>query len=105
MSIVAQASSGPLRCEIHKIDHGDTTEFRGVLAGSSAVAGHFRFSVMRSGPSGTSNVNQANPFTLTPDSGAQVAHVTVNRDAASHVTIDFSATAGSGIACHAQTTA
>jgi hypothetical protein len=102
MSIISQASSGPLRCEIHKIDRGDAMEFRGVLAGSTAIAGHFRFSVARSGPAGTSNVNQANPFALTAGGEAQLAHVTVNRDSASHVTIEFSATAEGGITCHTE---
>jgi hypothetical protein len=104
MSIVSQASSGPLGCAIHRVDHGDATEFRGVLTGRDAVAGQFRFSVAKTGPSGTSNINQANPFTLAAGGEAQVAQVTVNRDGASHVTIEFSATAEGGVTCRAQVT-
>lgn len=102
MKILSEASSEPLRCAIRQIDHGDTVELRGVLTATAPVSGHFRFAMVKSGPSGTSNVNQANPFKLTPGLEMQVARVTINRDGGSHVTIDFTASAEDGRECHAE---
>jgi hypothetical protein len=104
MNTLAEATSGPLRCTIRRFDHGDAIQLRGVLAGSDAVTGHFRFAVVRSGPSGTSNINQANPFKLVPNGEMQVAQVTINRDTGSHVSITFSAVLEGGAECRAEAT-
>ncbi len=67
MTVVAHASSGPLQCEIRKIDAGNSVELTGIITSSAAVAGNFRFLVTKSGPSGSSNINQETSLTLRLD--------------------------------------
>ncbi len=52
MTVLAQASSGPLRCEIRKNETGGSVELTGLIIGSRAVAGKVRFKIVKSGPSG-----------------------------------------------------
>ena len=75
MTILAQASSGAWQCEIRKSETGGSVELAGFIKGSEAVTGRFRFTVMKSGPSGTSNINQADKFDLAADKENQVGLV------------------------------
>jgi hypothetical protein len=102
MNVLAHASSGPLRCEIRRSDAGGAVELTGFLLGTRAVAGNFRFSVMKSGPSGSSNINQANKFDIAADKDSQIASVTINLESAGHVVVELFAGAGDGIECLAK---
>jgi hypothetical protein len=102
MTVLAHASSGPLQCEIRKNETGTTVELTGIIASSAAVAGNFRFAVMKSGPSGSSNINQANKFDLAAGQETQIGQVKINLDRNIRVVIEFSAASNDGVECRVQ---
>jgi hypothetical protein len=101
MSVIARASSGPLACEIRKVSVGGSVQLTGVLSSSAAVTGNARFLLTKSGPSGTSNVNQGNAFDLAAGAEMHVSHVTINLEREDHALVEFVVTSSDGILCHA----
>jgi hypothetical protein len=101
MSVIARASSGPLACEIRKVGVGESVQLTGVVSSSAAVTGNARFLLTKSGPSGTSNVNQGNAFDLAAGAEMHVSHVTINLGREDHALVEFVATSSDGILCHA----
>lgn len=101
MSVIARASSGPLACEIRKVSVGESVQLTGVLSSSAAVTGNARFLLTKSGPSGTSNINQGNAFDLAAGAEMHVSHVTINLGSDDHALVEFIATSSDGILCHA----
>ena len=101
MSVIAQASSGMLACEIRKVGAGAAVQLTGVVSGSAAVAGNARFVLKKSGPSGTSNINQGNPFDLSAGAEVDVNHVTINLGPEDHAVVEFIVTSSDGIVCRA----
>lgn len=102
VTVLAQASSGPLQCEIRKSSSGNSVELTGTITSSAAVAGNFRFLVTKSGPSGSSNINQGNKFDLTAGSQTDVGHVTINLESDAHAVVELVATSNDGIECRAK---
>lgn len=102
VTVVAHASSGPLQCEIRKIDAGNSVELTGIITSSAAVSGNFRFLVTKSGPSGSSNINQGNKFDLAAGSQAHVGRVTINIERDAQVVVELLATSSDGIECRAK---
>src|SRR5258706_9857438 len=102
MTVLARASSGPLQCEIRKSETAGTVELTGIISSSAAVAGNFRFAVMKSGASGSSNINQANKFDLAAGKETQVGQVKINLDRNSRVVVEFSAASNDGVECRVQ---
>lgn len=103
MSVIAQASSGPLRCEIRKAETGGLVEVTGIIASERALSGHFQFTILKSGGGGSSNINQANPFTLVAGQEQPVGHVKINLDRDAHLAIELTVMAD-GIECRAHAT-
>jgi hypothetical protein len=101
MSVIAQASSGPLACEIRKVGTGEAVQLTGVVSSSAAVAGNARFVLTKSGPSGTSNVNQGGAFDLVAGAEIHVSHVTINLKPEDHALVEFVATSSDGTVCRA----
>jgi hypothetical protein len=101
MSVIARASSGPLACEIRKVSVGEAVQLTGVVSSSAAVTGNARFLLTKSGPSGTSNINQGNAFDLAAGAEMHVSHVTINLGREDHALVEFVATSSDGILCHA----
>jgi hypothetical protein len=101
MTVIARASSGPLACEIRKVSVGESVQLTGVVSSSAAVTGNARFVLTKSGPSGTSNVNQGNAFDLAAGAEMHVSHVTINLGLEDHALVEFVATSSDGILCHA----
>jgi len=104
MSVVAHASAGPLECEIRKTGNDGSVQLTGVVSSTAEVAGNFRFLLTKSGPSGTSNVNQGNSFNLAAGAQAHVSHVTINLRHDDHAVVELSATSNDGIVCRATAT-
>lgn len=104
MSVIAHASSGPIECEIRKTGMGESVQLTGVVSSSAAVSGSFRFLLTKSGPSGTSNVNQGNSFNLAAGAEAHVSHVTINLRHDDNAVVELLATSTDGVACHAKAT-
>lgn len=102
VTILAHASSGPLQCEIRRIDAGHSVGLTGTITSSLAIAGNFRFMVTKSGPSGSSNINQGNKFELTAGSQTDVGHVTINLEHDAHAIVELVATSNDGIECRAK---
>ncbi len=102
MSVIAHASSGPLICEIRRSGSEGSVHLTGVVFSSATLSGNVRFLLTKSGPSGTSNINQGNAFSL--DAGAQthVSNVTINLRHGDHAVVELVVTPNSGNACHAQ---
>lgn len=102
MTIIAQAASGPLRCEIHKSDESGAVQLTGVILSSAPLTGQCRFSVMKSGASGSSTINQGNQFSVETGGEFHVGRVTVNAGKGDHAVVEFFVTAASGENCHAK---
>lgn len=102
MTVLAHASSGPLQCEIRKNDMGNSVELTGVIVSSRAVAGSFRFTVAKSGPSGSSNINQGNRFDLSADKESHVGQVAINLDHEANAIIELFVRSDDGLECLAK---
>ncbi len=101
MTVLAHASSGPLRCEIRESKTEGTVQLTGVVSSSVALSGRFRFSIIKSGASGSSNVNQANPFAVEAGKEIYVGHVTINLANDDRATIELSVSSDDGVDCRA----
>jgi hypothetical protein len=104
MNVLARATSGPLQCEIRKNESNGAVELSGVITSSRAISGHFRFTVTKSGPSGSSNVHQGNNFDLAADQESQMGQVTINRDRDAHVAVELFVGLEQGLECRAAAT-
>jgi hypothetical protein len=102
VDVIARASSGPLICEIRKVGREGSMHLTGIISSSAAVSGNARFLLTKSGPSGTSNINQGNDFTLAAGADTHVSNVTINLRHGDHAVVELLVTSGGGIACHAQ---
>jgi hypothetical protein len=101
-NILAQASSGPLRCEIQRNDKDSMVELTGIAEGARPLAGHSSFVVTKSGSSGSSNVNQGQHFSVKTDEQAIVGRATINLDSGGRVAVDLRLQSDDGIECHTQ---
>jgi hypothetical protein len=101
MSVIARASAGPLACEIRKASVGESVQLTSVVSSSAAVTGNARFLLTKSGPSGTSNINQGNAFDLAAGAEMHISHVAINLVREDHALVEFIATSSDGIVCHA----
>jgi hypothetical protein len=100
--VMARASSGALTCEIRKDESNGAAALSGFIASSTDTAGSFRFLVVKSGSSGSSNVDQGQNFTLAAGKDMRAGQVTMNLEAGAQITVELTATAGDGAACHAK---
>jgi hypothetical protein len=101
MTVLAHASSGPLSCEIRESKTEGAVQLTGVVSSSVALSGRFQFSIVKSGTSGSSTVNQANPFTVEAGKEIDVGHVTINLGNDDHATIELSVSSNDGAECRA----
>jgi hypothetical protein len=102
MTVLAHASSGPLQCEIRKKEADGSVELTGVISSSQALAGNFRFTVMKSGPSGSSNINQGQKFDLAAGKESLAGKVTINLERDAHVVIELVVGSDDGLECRAK---
>jgi hypothetical protein len=79
-------------------------ELSGVITSSRAISGHFRFTVTKSGPSGSSDVHQGDKFDLAADQQSQIGQVTINRDRDAHVAIELFVGSDQGLECRGAAT-
>ena len=99
--VLAQASSGPLRCEIREENKGDMVELIGVAASSRAIAGSAQLNLAKSGPSGVSSSDQSEDFNLQADQQTIVGRATANLRFGGHVAVDLHLWT-KGLECRAQ---
>jgi hypothetical protein len=101
-TVLAQASSGDLRCEIRKNENGGSVELSGMVASSRALAGNFRFNVTKSGHSGSSNIHQGNKFVLIADKESQIGQVTINLEPDADAAVELVVGSDDGLECLAK---
>jgi len=101
-TLPAQASSGPLHCEIQRTDKGDMVEFTGIAGSTRPIVGESSFVVTKSGPSGSSNMNQGQHFSVKADQQTVVGRATMNVDSGGHIAVDLRLQTDDGIECRAQ---
>jgi hypothetical protein len=101
MTVLAHASSGPLRCEIRDSKTEGTVQLTGIVSSSVALSGRFQFAIVKSGTSGSSNINQGNPFSVEAGKEIHVGHVTINLGNDDRATIELSVSSGDGVECRA----
>jgi hypothetical protein len=104
MTVLAHASSGPLQCEIRKIEADGSVELTGVIVSSRAATGNFKFTVTKSGPSGSSNINQGNKFDLAADRESHVGMVKINLEREGHVAVELFVGSDDGTQCRVAAT-
>jgi hypothetical protein len=100
-TVLAHASSGPLSCEIRSSETEGAVQLTGVVSSSVALSGRFQFSILKSGASGSSNINQGNPFAVEAGKEIYVGHVTINLGGDDRATIELSASSNDGVECRA----
>jgi hypothetical protein len=100
--VVARASSGALNCEIRKNEADGAVALTGFITSSTAIAGSFRFLVIKSGSSGSSNINQGQKFELAAGKDARAGQVKINLEHDAQVTVELIATSSDGIECRAK---
>ncbi len=98
-TVLAHASSGPLRCEIRKNEVSDAVELTGVVTSSGAIAGKFSFTVTRSGHSGSSNIRQANKFELAADKESRIGQVRINLEPDANAAVELLVESDDGLQC------
>jgi hypothetical protein len=101
MTVLAHASSGPLSCEIRRSGAEGAVQLTGVVSSSVALSGRFQFSIMKSGASGSSNINQGNQFAVEAGKEIYVGHVKINLGHDDRAMIELSASSNDGVDCRA----
>jgi hypothetical protein len=101
MTVLAHASSGPLSCEIRESRAGETVQLTGVVLSSVALSGRFQFAIVKSGASGSSNINQGNPFAVEAGKEIYAGHVTINLGGDDRAAIELSVSSNEGLECRA----
>jgi hypothetical protein len=101
MTTLAHASSGPLSCEIRRSGTDGTVQLTGVISSSVALSGRFHFSIMKSGASGSSNINQGNQFAVEAGKEVYVGQVTINLGHDDRAMIELSVSSNDGADCRA----
>jgi hypothetical protein len=101
MSILAHASSGPLRCEIRKDETAAGVGLTGVVIGSRHVVGDFHFVATKSGGAGSSSIDQGDRFDLDPDKEQIVGRIEIALEPGAHVAVDLSVRSNDGFECRA----
>jgi hypothetical protein len=81
---------------------GNSVELTGTITSSVAATGNFRLMVTKSGPSGSSNINQGNKFDLAAGSQTHVGRVTINLERDAHAVVELLVTSNDGIECSAK---
>lgn len=71
----ASAASDPVRCEIATSSDHSTLAIEGVVHSDTALSGSYRFNVVSSGPSGSSNISQGGMFQATPNAPVSLGRV------------------------------
>jgi hypothetical protein len=99
MTVLAHATSGPLRCEIRKNEAAGSAALTGVIASSQAIAGNFRFVVTKSGPAGSSNINQADKFALADSGESIVGQAKINLESGARIVVALLMTSNDGLQC------
>jgi hypothetical protein len=99
MDVIARSSSGALRCEIRKGAGNNAVELTGVVSSGTTTSGRFQYKVVKSGPSGSSNINQASKFALAAGAETRVGQVQINLDGDTHVTIELEVMSDDGSVC------
>jgi hypothetical protein len=99
MTVLAHASSGPLSCEIRRSGEEEAVQLTGVVSSTVALSGRFQFSILKSGASGSSNINQGNQFAVEAGKEIYVGHVTINLGHDDHAAIELSASSNDGVDC------
>lgn len=88
MPLTAPPDPPALRCELTQQINGGTISITGLVYASVAGAGTYQLRVVKSGPAGTSTLNQGGAFTAKPPEASTVGR------------LDFSVEAGAGYTAH-----
>ena len=98
---LARSSSGPLRCEIQKNDKGDVIELIGLVASTRALSVSAHFGFVKSGASGSSDINQSQNFIGRADQQTIVGRAATDLGPGGHIAVDLRVGAGS-LECRAR---
>jgi hypothetical protein len=70
----------PIVCSIVQQESGNRVELRGSLTSREKAQGHYSFRVSRTGPSGSSIINQAGPFSAPANTRTLVGSAGFDRE-------------------------
>ena len=96
---IAQASSGPLQCQIRRNESSIGVELIGVVSSARAIAGRASFAILKSGTAGTSNIRQGNHFAIDAGKEAIVGRATIGLEPGAVITVDLSLISDDGLEC------
>ena len=89
-----------LRCELTQQVNGGTISITGLVYASAAGAGTYQLRVVKSGPSGTSTLNQGGAFTIQPPEASTVGRMAISVEAGAGYTAHLRvASGGSSAEC------
>lgn len=83
-----------LRCELTQQVENGTISITGLVYASEARAGTYQLRIVKSGPAGTSMLNQGGAFTIRPPEAAQVGRMAFSVEVGGAYTAQLRVTSG-----------
>lgn len=98
MPITAPTDPPALRCELTQQVNGGMVSISGRVFSVTPGPGTYQLRIEKSGPSGTSVINQGGAFTVQPPEASVVGNTTFSVEAGAHYRARLRVTAGGAIA-------
>jgi hypothetical protein len=92
MAILDQPPS--IMCSIVQQEIGDRLQLRGRLTGAHEAQGHYSLRIVKTGPSGSSTINQGGPFSAPANTETLVGFASFNMEPGARFTAEFSLRVG-----------
>lgn len=104
MTIATAETPPAITCSVHGLSQGRSTTFQGQIAGTSALSGTYRLTVIKSGRGGRSRIAQAGTFSLEAGGSVLVGSMTLNLELGSEIDARLDVTAdGQRFTCQSMT--
>ena|SRR5665647_1480639 len=82
--------SPPIICSIVQQEIGDRVQLRGRLTSREEAQGDYSFRIVKTGPSGSSTINQGGPFSAPANTETLVGLASFNLEPGARFTVEFS---------------
>jgi hypothetical protein len=84
----------PIICSIVQQEIGDRVQLRGRLTSQEGAQGSYSFRIVKTGPSGSSTINQGGPFSAPANKETLVGSASFNLEPGARFTAEFSLRVG-----------
>lgn len=94
MPLSAPPDPPALRCELTQQVNGGTISITGLVYAPVAGSGTYQLRVVKSGPAGTSTLNQGGAFTVQPPQASRVGNLAISVEAGAGYTAHLQVSSG-----------